>query len=647
MREWPGPYGMENTKETEGGQCVVRFFEKHARRAVAIGLGILCGMGLALYSPLSRLEMGGALLRGALGLGMGFVLAWDCYGHARGRSLRYAIGMGLAFGAACAAGCELQVYGAFRLEPLPLLTGLCCWLGLAALTMLWVLWIIRRGGAALRTMRRREEESGNCASERMSLRFFWLSLGILLLCWLPVWLANFPGLASHDIGTHLGQAISGQYTTAHSTLYTLIVKMVLWVSNSLHGGGTLFVALLCWFQMLLVGGSLAYAVAKMHHRGTPAAICVIVTLFFGLFPVFPIMTISTTKDVPFAAVALLFGVQLFELAQTAKGAVSWKRVTALCVTGICLALLRHNGTASAAILLLGAWVLIRGKRNGCEAARKKRWLMVLLTGVIAAMLVGSAAVDAALNAQSAFVTRRDMASVPCQQMARAMGAMPKDSPLYAEAAQFFKLPDIEKLYVPKLADRVKQNINVGQDAGRDTGWGGFLKTWAMVGLHEPKAYAEAFLELNRGIWFVHDTSHARVYPDHFHLGYLLTGQEDLNPEKLGGPIQYRSVFPRLQAFLYDLTSRNAFLSVPVLRMFFSVGVQCWLSVFLFLAACYRRDKALALAMGWMLSVMALLLFAPCVLVRYVFPIFLGNCLGVLGVCRKREWSGTEDAVLGK
>lgn len=609
------------------------------KKSCILFTAFISGIGAALYSPFTPLVITEAFLRGLGGLVAGYLLARATFPFLTERSFRYAGWIALAFGASCAAGCELQVYGTFRLEALPMLAGVFCWLGIAVLTFSLVLFIIHQGGSFLRRLQNNQKDvSPLMELGPMRFRFFFLILGLLLLCWLPVWLANFPGLGSHDIHSHLGQLLSGDYNTAHSTLYTLIFQGILWLSRLFGGGGTLFLGLLCGFQMMMLASSLAYTTAKLRQYGTPLVICLLVTAFYGLFPVIPIMAITTTKDVPFAAFALFFATKLFLLCQHRDGEkLPLQSVAAFCLTGVLLALLRHNGAASLALLLVTFCLFVRVRHKGEVLKRWKRRLVILLTATVAAMTLGNLAVNSALNAKSSFVTKRDMVSLPCQQLVRAMRDMPEESPLYQEAIQFFKLNNVVDLYVPKLADKTKQLINVRDKQGNDSGWGGFFKVWVKAGFYHPKAYWEAFLELNRGLWFMHDTSHAKVYPDHYNLGYLLSGQSDLSSvSELGGAVRYHSFFPKLQTFLYDLTSRNTYLSIPVLRMFFSVGAQCWLSLLLFLAACYRRDQGLMLAMGWMLSLLALLFFAPGVLVRYVFPIFLGNSLGIMGVCRKRQ-----------
>ena len=58
-------------------------------------------------------------------------------------------------------------------------------------------------------------------------RAFCLSLGLVLLCWLPVLIAFFPGIAAYDMDFQMYQVASGDYSTHHPLLHTLFLGMLL------------------------------------------------------------------------------------------------------------------------------------------------------------------------------------------------------------------------------------------------------------------------------------------------------------------------------------------------------------------------------------------------------------------------------------
>lgn len=616
-------------------------FHPRARFLLRCLLAALGAVGLALYAPypvehpvLSLIDLwkpglGQSVARGALGFALGWI--WARYALARPgrRPLRYGLGLGGLFACTCVLGMELQRYGTLRLTWQSVGLNLLCFAGLWALSALLLLWAMARGGRWLRR--------GPFPGRGISLLGY---QGLLLLCWLPVWLAYAPGLANYDILSHMQQCASQQYATLHPVLYTLVVQACLWAGEALGGSTTLAIALLCWLQMLLLSGALAYGLFHLQRMGVGRRSMGLAVLFLGLFPVFPLLAISTTKDVPYAALTLVVMVQLLRMFQ--QPGVFWatpRRWVGLLLAATLMGMLRYNGVASLGLLalcLLWAWRPGRARRKACHGSMPGdlRWrgrTMALLLSTLLMAYGGNQALNAATHAAPSFVTARDMASLPSQQLVRATLEMEHNSPEYQAAVRWYSGAGMLHNYRPRLADYTKRYLNVDQEDG----WRSFALTWLQVGINHPKAYLEAFWEMNRGLWFIQDLSHANIYPEVFPLfGYLLNNQADCG--EYVTPIQFHSKLPGLQAFLNGLTTENQYLKIPLVRMLFSVGAQCWLTVLLFAAALYRRDRPLCCAMGWLLCLLAVLAFAPAVLVRYTFPLFLGNVVGVLALGRAQE-----------
>lgn len=572
---------------------------------------------------------------------LGLVFARLALPKATPRRLRYGLPTAFLFALSCAVGAELQVHGTLRTGALAICLNLLCLLGLWVLGGLFLLALFAYGGNILHRL-------GSSPLEKrlktwQGQRVFWTALGVLLLCWLPVWLAYSPGLSNYDIRSHMDQCISGVYSTLHPLLYTLLLKACLLLAGVLGGGSTLAIALLCGLQLLLVSGVLSYSIMTLRRLGASALSCLVALAFFALFPVFPLMAISTTKDVPYAVFALLLMVQLYALIREPDVFLSsWKKWLPLLVTGLLMGLLRYNGIVS-----LGLFVVLflifyqersQQKSEKKTAPKRFKWrIAVLLLGIVGLTPLANSGLNAATDAQPSFVTMRDMASLPSQQLVRALLEMPHNNAEYRSVVFWYSGAGMINNYRPRLADYTKRYINVDHDDG----WRGFARTWLEVGLRHPKAYVEAFLELNRGLWFIHDVSHANIYYEEFeNFGYLLNNQVDCAVP--GDPIHFDSKLPWLQAFLNRLTTENTYLKVPFLRMVFSIGAECWLCYLLFLGALYRRDRAMACAMGWMLCLTVILLAAPAVLVRYTLPVFLGNGVGMMALMLPKRKGENEE-----
>ncbi|MDD3411728.1 MAG: DUF6020 family protein [Eubacteriales bacterium] len=587
---------------------------KRVGQAAMIALAMA---GLALYSPFAaELTWGSALARALGGGALAGVALWRA--RPQKRAIRYAFGTGAAFALSCVLGMELQNHGVIRPDASALALNLLCFVGLGCLWGLLGLWLLTRGGAAIRRLSRWEERRALEPAGFPKKLFFTAWLGVFL-CWLPVWLAFFPVLGNYDIASHVQQCVSGAYSTLHPLLYTLLIKAFMELGGENH---TLAMALLAAFQLLLMSGSFACAAARARQLGARLFAVLGVLAFCALFPVFPILSLSVTKDAPYACFALLTMTELARL--FALPADEKKRAVApflLCaaLTG----LLRYNGVVALGLMTLGALALWRG------AAWKERLGFAALSIAAAALVaVGTAGLNGATRAESSFVTRRDLASLPSQQLIRS-ALETEDYDEYLRIMQWYGGETALTRYRPRLADYTKLYIKVDHDDG----WRGYYRTWLQVGLRHPKAYLEAFLELNRGLWFVDDLSHTEIYVTGLeHFGYLTNNEVDCAQE--GYLISYDSKLPGLKALLNRLTADNGYLAIPGVRWLFSVGFQCWLALALGVIGLYRRDRVLSRAMSWSVAQLIVLLAAPAVLVRYELPIFCGNALGLMLATRR-------------
>lgn len=64
-------------------------------------------------------------------------------------------------------------------------------------------------------------------------RCFGLALATMLLCWLPGYLAYYPGICAYDITIQMGQVVSGSYGTHHPLAHTLLVGLFAKLGNGL------------------------------------------------------------------------------------------------------------------------------------------------------------------------------------------------------------------------------------------------------------------------------------------------------------------------------------------------------------------------------------------------------------------------------
>lgn len=115
-------------------------------------------------------------------------------------------------------------------------------------------------------------------------RVFILAWMLIMVCWIPVWLAAFPGIYAYDAVTqtaefYLNTGLSGHHPIAHTAF--------LWGSFSL--GKMLFgtyeagMAVYAFVQMVVLSLIYAYAICKIKEWGVPKAFTVFFFLCLCLF----------------------------------------------------------------------------------------------------------------------------------------------------------------------------------------------------------------------------------------------------------------------------------------------------------------------------------------------------------------------------
>ncbi|MFR5855314.1 MAG: hypothetical protein ACLUE8_13905 [Lachnospiraceae bacterium] len=64
-------------------------------------------------------------------------------------------------------------------------------------------------------------------------RTFWMTFAALLVCWLPYYLAYFPGMFNYDSAGEATQFTTGQYSGAFPPLHTLLLAAFYWLGEAL------------------------------------------------------------------------------------------------------------------------------------------------------------------------------------------------------------------------------------------------------------------------------------------------------------------------------------------------------------------------------------------------------------------------------
>lgn len=507
------------------------------------------------------------------------------------RLRRYALGFGLAFALCQLAGWRLDAadtLGGFG----PAVMLLLCSAALApAAGWLFVLLVRAADGVRL-----------SAEEPKQGKKVFGFSFCAILLCWLPVFLAYYPGMFNFDSTGEITQIVSGQFSANFPIVHTLLLGVFYRIGEAL-GSYNAGIAIYTFLQCAAVAAAMAYAAWYLYTLRCPRWLWLGMTALFALLPMHSLMAMCTTKDLFFCAALLPLMIRLHMLWRTperGKRASEWILLATLTAL---LCLTRTNGIFS--ILAVGLVSVPFLKQH---SALRRRLLVSLLAGLIALGAVTSVLNRIYTPAPGGI---REWLSVPLMQVARVYDEAAKEGrelPEKAEIEAF--IPDVNR-YQRHLADGVKRHATVGAVNLPE-----YMGLWGRLFVQHPADFFDAAAYLTKGYWHLDDKTHLDIYAERGDHGYLETKNQD------GLGVTRDSKLPGLMDWFDRLYVDNAYLNTPILSTLVEPAFWCWAACLVILLAGYRRDRGTLLCACLIMGLFTSMLLGPCAYIRYAYPIAL-------------------------
>lgn len=326
------------------------------------------------------------------------------------------------------------------------------------------------------------------------------SAALIFLFYLFTYFCYFPAISTFDSWAVLVQATGkGALSNWHPILYTMLVRLFtghgLW---SLQTG----VALFSLAQMLFMAMAAGYVIHWLLKKRLHPLFAVVAALYYALPPVFAAFSMTVWKDVPFAAVAVLYILCLHDLLEsggrllrTPMGILRY--VLLVFFTGM----LRHNGYY--VVLVITAVLLIY------FAVKMKKQSLRLLPVFLLALALIPLANQIAYSAGVKKSPDSEALSIPVQQIARTVVQGGNITPMQREQlALYFDLAELEN-YNPFLADPAKNSIRQDYFQANKSG---FFRLWLSLLPGNFYEYIRAYLLQTHGYWHPGDKPDALLDP---------------------------------------------------------------------------------------------------------------------------------------
>ena len=428
-------------------------------------------------------------------------------------------------------------------------------------------------------------------------RLFLITTGILLLAWLPILLACYPGFLNYDAGSiYLGewsQFESGQLNNHHSVLHTLILGSIITFGMNLTGDINNGVALYTIAQELFAALSFSYIIIWMEKRGSSRALRIAALLFFAISPLVVFFVFSSNSDTLFSLCFVLLLTMLIDFIEKEHPS---KRETALfAVLTFFVAALRPNAPYILILLLAIILLYFRTKKIALAGA---------LSCGIALFLIWNGPILRALDVEDSPLQNANAFSLPCQQIAYTFysGALSEDE-LALLHSDGYEDPDS---FQYNLSDYARSSI---MEMNRAM----LVKDWLIIGLKHPGTYLSAFILQTNSAWNPYS--------------WIDSATEDgdetsLFESRVKDPATLDSKTPELFNAIDSMSTQLVLQKIPIVSLLVSIPFYVLLLI-LVTAICFaqKRQSGIFACICLLLLVLSALL-APGVITRYYLALIM-------------------------
>lgn len=407
--------------------------------------------------------------------------------------------------------------------------------------------------------------------------------GIILMCWLPVLIAFFPGSVDHDSFAMLDFWI-GYYhwTTHHPVVATVYLGMFMdfgkYLLHHVNAGVFLYISIQIAFGLWVI----MKMIELMRKLGTPRPGVYAALAFFALMPVWPGYMQCVIKDSMHFIFYMLYSVFLVEILLEPHWIQQRKHWGLLLFAALGMFSFRNTGIYLFVLTFIPLTIYLLHKSR----ALWKPYVSVC-TVVLVVHFAFAGILVPALGIKKGGV--QEMLSIPFQQTARYVKYHPRDILPWEREAVNGVLPidKIPKAYDSQISDPVKSMIKKDGKSKLPA----YFKAWFSMGLRHPGIYLDA---LGSG-------TYDYFYPDGFSrarkvgLKLYIKDKHDKNSPNTGiYDVQYMQSASLRKKVIYYLTT--FWREIPIMGLCFNTGVYTWICMICAMLLLGKRKFSALLAL---------------------------------------------------
>ena len=323
--------------------------------------------------------------------------------------------------------------------------------------------------------------------------YFFVMTGLLIILWMPVLLALYPGLYAYDASWQYDMYCMGAVSEHHPVIHTYIVG---WIIDTVYTKTGMFnkaILVYTLLQELLMAVGCGFIFYEFHRRKSSTWMHILALAFFCLYPPFVIFVFTSTKDSLFAIAVADCVFLLLGMFEDVKAFWSKRANRVLFVVFALEVIILRNNSIYAVILTLPFIIVfvLRAREVRFKAIRT-----LAITAVIFLLYKYPFTNAVAVGG----VSKAEMLSVPCQQIMRIFYYHGDELPAEEKALvdELFDRGHWGYYFNPYIADASKGCL---REETLNERFGEFRSLWFEWFKRYPGEYVDSFLENTYGFWY--------------------------------------------------------------------------------------------------------------------------------------------------
>lgn len=473
-----------------------------------------------------------------------------------------------------------------------ILIAFLCWISLFYLCFEEFYNIIKRI-----SLKRTQEKRSGCLVHP-----FWVgavSFFVIVMCYIPFFLRYYPGIIEYDSWMQMVQVLGAPYSNHHPWLHTMIIKAIYETGIFLFHSENRAIALYSCFSISLLAFSFSCVIGYLYSKKVKVKFLIFLLAVYSLSPINGIYSVIMWKDIPFAAVCLLFLFLLVYMKDKGTdGRIRFFHWGLFVLLSFMVCFLRTNGLY--AYLLLIPFVIY--------SFRSKKTQTIVSIGLVLALAV--------IYKGPVFnyfgVTEPDTIeslSVPAQQVAAVIAYKGKISVEQKELLEsIISLEDVPEAYLGSIhcSDSIKDLVRrKGEQEQISNNKFAYLKLWFQMGWQNKYIYLKAFIDETSGYWY-----HKITYP-FIWVTYVMENGSGINRECKVSPALEQKISDYMENYKVHFWK------------YYSNGLFTYLLFMCFITAMRNKSRNMVIYL-WNLGIWLTLIIATPVYAdfRYAYAIFL-------------------------